>query len=250
MNHAGISDEQLSAFVDGELDDATADAVRRAIDGEPALAARLALLRADNERLAAVYRPLLDRPLPEAWIRRSAAGRPAAPAWPRAAAAMAVAVAVVVAGWLVYAHFAAKPGDALIAEALAARDGKRPAEQTIDAASLASPAAGDDIAAGNLSAPVKVPDLRRAGFDLAAIVIYPDQAPRHAVQLRYRDRSGRLFTVYLTHPDGPDGFDMRRLGHLSVCIWRTGELSAVMTGEMSTDEMLRIASLTYADLNF
>jgi anti-sigma factor RsiW len=85
---------------------------------------------------------------------------------------------------------------------------------------------------------------------LAAIAVYPDGAERHRLQLTYRNGDGRVFTVYLAGRSRPEGFELIGRGSLRICIWRTDELSAVMVGEMSTNEMLRVASLTYADLNF
>jgi hypothetical protein len=37
---------------------------------------------------------------------------------------------------------------------------------------------------------------------------------------------------------------------LQVCVWQNDDLSVVMLGEMPAHEMLRVATATYADLNF
>jgi hypothetical protein len=34
-----------------------------------------------------------------------------------------------------------------------------------------------------------------------------------------------------------------------ICIWQNADLTAVMTGEMTTPELFRLASLTYSSLN-
>jgi hypothetical protein len=37
---------------------------------------------------------------------------------------------------------------------------------------------------------------------------------------------------------------------MQVCIWQNDDLSVVMLGRMPAHEMLRVATATYADLNF
>ena len=60
-----ITPEQLAAYADGELDDLTAARVRRAIEGDPALAAELARVTALRDMLAARFDPVLAEPVPE-----------------------------------------------------------------------------------------------------------------------------------------------------------------------------------------
>ncbi len=169
----------------------------------------------------------------------------------RAAVAMIAAATLVIAVWLGYGLFFTGGGrDALVATALAARDGKLAPESQIAAAAVAAPDARDRIVARNLAVAVKAPDLRKAGYDLTTLSVYPDGAGRHSLQLTYHNPQGRIFTVYLTHPTGPQGFELTERGRMRICVWLNEELSAVMVGEMSSDEMLRVASLTYADLNF
>ncbi len=51
-------------------------------------------------------------------------------------------------------------------------------------------------------------------------------------------------------PAGPDRFDIHRRGNTQICVWQNDDLSVVMTGDMSAREMLKVANLTYNDLNF
>ena len=69
-----------------------------------------------------------------------------------------------------------------------------------------------------------------------------------AVQLRYEDDAKRLFTVYLRPSDGPDAFEVTERGPVRICVWRNADVTAVMTGEMSTPELFRLASLAYSSL--
>jgi hypothetical protein len=60
-----MNDEQLSAYLDGELDDAQRAQAEREIEADPALAERVRTQQALRTRLQAAYAPVLDEPLPE-----------------------------------------------------------------------------------------------------------------------------------------------------------------------------------------
>jgi anti-sigma factor RsiW len=104
--------------------------------------------------------------------------------------------------------------------------------------------------ARNFGAAIRVPDLGKAGYGLAAVAVYRNASAGNSLELTYRNAENRVFTVYLTRPAASQGFELVERGPLRICIWKNEDLSAVMVGEMSSDEMLRVASLTYGDLNF
>lgn len=66
MNHppAAWSDEQVHAFVDGELDAASAAQLQASLPQDAALAARVAQQRALRARLAAAFDPVRNEPVP------------------------------------------------------------------------------------------------------------------------------------------------------------------------------------------
>jgi hypothetical protein len=78
-----ISDEELMAFVDGELDAAEHARVAAAIDTDPALAARVSAQRQLHERLRAHFDPVLTEALPDELSELAAprAVRPARRTW-------------------------------------------------------------------------------------------------------------------------------------------------------------------------
>ena len=101
-----------------------------------------------------------------------------------------------------------------------------------------------------LAVPVKVPNLEKAGFKLIAISAYPDKGGHKALQLSYRDRNGVLFTMYMRQTAGGDRFEMSSRRNMQICVWQNDALSVVMLGEIPAHEMLKVATATYADLNF
>ena len=252
MPEQQISEQELHAFVDGELDASRAVAIAAELAAVPELAARVAAIRADRALIMRIYGPLADEPLPATLLDTvTRATHRRRPPWLRRTAwAIAAAAALAVVGWFGEPLLRSNPADGLVAEAMAVRGGaQRPAEE-FKAPALPPPAARDQLLRATLNVPLKTPNLGKAGFELDAIGVYGDGHARRALELSYRDGHGRRFTVYLHGPTGTDGFDLRRAGAAQVCIWQNEELSAVMVGEMSVEEILRVASLTYADLNF
>ncbi|NDH64736.1 MAG: hypothetical protein EBY18_24510, partial [Alphaproteobacteria bacterium] len=118
-----ITDEELHAYIDGELDPLRAADVAVLIQYRPELQARVAAFRADKALLTQAYGPLVDQPIPAHWqamidARRSG-GRPVLAR--RAMFAAAASAAVAFAGWSTYSRLRGDADDTIIAEALSAR---------------------------------------------------------------------------------------------------------------------------------
>ena len=64
MSQATIRDEDLHAFIDGELEDADRARVDAAVNADPALGEQVAAFRADKARLVSLYGGGLNEPLP------------------------------------------------------------------------------------------------------------------------------------------------------------------------------------------
>jgi hypothetical protein len=79
-----VSDEMLMAFVDGEVDAATADDIRRSIAGDPVLAERAAKFEMARDAVRTAYAGIRAQPVPEALVASILGHRSAsAPAFPR-----------------------------------------------------------------------------------------------------------------------------------------------------------------------
>lgn len=253
MDNTILSDEDINAFIDGELDEARSLAVAALIAQSPELSERVERLILDKDLIARVYGPLIEQPVPDAFRRMVTGAGPApAPArsprrfWP---AAMALA-AVIVAAVLVYPMLSGSERDPLVAEALAVRAGQVHAERQYADADISAEAVRDRLVQAALAVPVKVPNLEKAGYRLVGISAYPDKGGRQALQLSYRDKGGTLFTMYMRPTAGGDRFELSSRRNMQVCVWQNDDLSVVMLGEMPAHEMLKVATATYADLNF
>lgn len=243
MTGAPIQEEDLHAFIDGELDDVRAREIAELVTADRALAEKVQAFRVDKARLLEHYEPLLERPLPEAWLKRIEAARKPVRrfdriAWRKPGYALAASVAVLVIGWSAYRVMLERGGEGVVDEAIAARvvadNGA-----AVDAAKISAA----------LGLRVKLPDLSRAGYTFAGAAIMPKSGAT-AVKLDYRDRDNRMFTLYLKPSSGQAHFEMTARGSLRVCLWQDDVLATVMVGEMSAAEMLRVASLAYNGLYF
>jgi anti-sigma factor RsiW len=236
-----VTELDLHAYIDGELSPERAAAVEAAMAGDPALAERVRDFQADRQALADTYRRLADAPLPAALLK--AASTPPPRRRPRIIGSAFVGAAAL-AACLVLVLMPRAPRDPAIEQAMTARDNARIPSQELKGHDLASVDAAAKAMSDMLGNPMRVPDLSRAGFALVSTDIYGSEA----VQLRYEDARQRLFTVFLRPSAGPDAFEVTERGPVRICVWQNADLTAVMTGEMSTPELFRLASLTYSSL--
>jgi anti-sigma factor RsiW len=232
-----VRDEDLHAFIDGELDEAQAREVAQMIASDRGLADIVQAYRVDKARLLEHYEPILDQPIPEAWLRRIEQARRPRPvlAWRRPLYAIAASLLALVIGWSGYQVMLERSGEAVVNEAVAAR-AVADTSTAFDAARVAAA----------LGTRVKLPDLSKAGYTFAGAAMMGDKA----VKLDYRDRDNHVFTLYLKASSGRTHFEMASRGAVRICLWQDDVLASVMVGEMSSAEMLRVASLAYNGLYF
>jgi anti-sigma factor RsiW len=250
MNNMGITEAELHAFIDGELEDRRIEAVADVVDADPFLRKRCAAFLADGERLRQIYAPLADEPLPAGLLRPLiSAPAPRRAGWSWAAAGSALAAAATILIILNTGSAPERVKDSLLAEAMAVRDGAEVPERQLSAD--ASMNAGGAVMEKALSSAVTIPDLGQEGYKLADLAVYTDHDRGRAVQISYRDEKGHRLTVYLHRPSGNDLYEiLPEHNGRRVCIVENQELSRVMIGEMSEQQMLRVASLSYDALRF
>jgi anti-sigma factor RsiW len=249
--HSRISDEELHGFIDGELDAARSAEIAGLIDSDPVLAEQVAAFRHDKERLARIYGPLAEWPLPNKVLRRIEERTRPTPAFlsMRTITALAASLILIITLWLTYPNLTGPNEEAIITEALAAREGTLVPEQVFPSGAVSAPGKRNRLLTDALDIPLKAPDLTRMGYNLASIRIYSGVAGGKAIEINYRNAKGTRFNLYLRHPSSPERFDVIEQGKLRICIWQDDELGAVMTGEMSAGEMLRLATLAYTGLS-
>jgi anti-sigma factor RsiW len=239
---APIAEAELHAFMDGELPPDRAAAVRAALTAEPALAARIAAYRADQLRLQALFGPVADRKLPQAWLSRIAGHRVSRRIRFYRHLAVAAALALAVLGSA--ATLLLKGNDTILAEAQAAHDGTLASTGLVSGRRLAQSGA-DQMLQAALGLNVRSPDLAKFGYHLVTVAFY--RGP--AAGLVYRNAQSAELTIYVRKSRGDARFDLLRQGKLRVCIWQDDVVSAVMMADMSAGEMMRVASAAYSSLD-
>ena len=243
-----IAEEELHAFIDGELDPSRQAAIARALSEDAALADRVAKYRKDKERLASIYAPLLVRPVPSSWEIRIRQSRRSPTRRRELAAITAIAASLVlVVGGIWFESTMNRPHTrSIVSEALAARSGDLRPETTI-VSGIDALAAGHEISMA-LAMKAKAPLLARFGYRLAAVKSYEADPNRRTVELVYANASGRELTLYVSRSVGAPRFDQFESGGLRICIWQDDVVGMVIAGKLSAAEMQRLATLAYDGL--
>jgi anti-sigma factor RsiW len=242
-----VREEELHAFIDGELPVDRARTVAAALQADPSLAARVAAFEADKAALAAAFRPIAQQAVPAAWIARI---ERAASAPVRRSAGRRVLWAVALAACVVLVLGRAEqldrgpPDGPILAQAEAARQDRILAVTRLTGAALADAPSRDAMLADAVGLKLRAPDLARMGWRLEAIDIYAK-----AAALRYRTGSGGTLTLFVRPSAGAPRFDLLSSGSMRVCIWQDEVVGAVMMGDMSAGQMMRVAGAAYAALN-
>lgn len=248
-DHASFDELTLQAYIDGELPEKDRVAFEDAMKREPDVAEKVAQYAADRSQLAQMYAHVQVEPIPRNWIelieRRSARSR--IPFSSQGIAAMAAALLVAIGAVFLYPASAPRQ-EAIIEEALAARNETIPARQAFAVGTPVHARVADRVLSTTLAMRVRAPDLTRLGYALTGVRVFEDVPGRKSVELLYRKSNTPLLALYLRRPSGPARFDQFKQGRLRVCIWQDDVLGTVITGEMSAAEMQRLAALAYTGL--
>jgi len=264
-----IGDEELSAYIDGELDSVQYQKIAQRVQSNSRLAERVTALQSDMALLRRIYAPVAERPLPASWRERirhyAGTDRDRAPSgapaelkprgpWhagmmralpvPVLALAATIVLAVICAPLVTRLWLSPQKPD-IIAQALAAQSGLVTPRASVvtTARDVASRVISEALAMR-----LKAPDLSRMGYSLEGVKTYGGARGNRPVELVYRNAQNGVFTLYLQRPLGPARFDQFRRGRERICIWQDDVLGTVMVGEMSAPEMQRLASLSYTGL--
>ncbi|MEO3431019.1 hypothetical protein AAFN88_19350 [Pelagibius sp. CAU 1746] len=268
-NDNGIPEEELQAYVDGELDGRRRAAIEAYLATNAAEAVRIAAYRAQNVAMHALFDPAqgggavppritelarqLDKELGGAAKARRRGrllrNRPAV------AAAAVLLFCASAAGGLAL-HGSRWQGDPLVALARQAGGGQAGAASPLQLASSV-PQTGAEAQAGAESAlqvtawlaalpgraPARLPDLQALGFELAAERVIATNSGQPAAQLLYQNGEGQRVTLYMRAGGkaGRTGFTVFREGASTRYVWQDSHMAYSLVGKMAQDRLLRIA---------
>jgi len=249
-----ISENDLLAFVDGQLDPARHDAVAAYLAENPDKAAEVATWQAQNEAIQALYAPVAGEPVPPDLsvhaIDRSLRNRRAS-TWRLAAAAV---VLLSIGAGLGYglrfgADTAPPPTDRLIAAAVDAHElfviqRRHPVEVVAsDAPHLTT------WLSNSLRRPLVAPDLSNLGYALVGGRLLPGNTGP-AAQIMYETADGDRVTLYITpRLPGDQGTDKLTVADgLSALYWATDTITCTIVGTLAPDQMQQIAATVFPAL--
>jgi anti-sigma factor RsiW len=245
-----IREEELHAFIDGELPADRAGIVAAALEADAVLAARVAAFAADKALLAAAYGTVGREAVPASWIARIEWAAAVPPARRRMssrarwALALAACLVLIVGGSVALLNRSGPPEGSILAEAESARQERSVALTRLAGAALADAPSRDAALERAVGLKLRAPDLARLGWQLEEIDTYAK-----AAALRYRADGGGTLTLFVRPSTGAPLFDLFKTGAVRVCIWQDEVVGAVMMGEMSAGQMMRVAGAAYAALN-
>ena len=250
MSRQAVTETDLHAYVDGALPAERAAEVDAYLADRPEEAARLAAYREQNAALHREFDPVLDeRPPHRLDAPRLYRARPLL----RYAAVVAWFALGGVIGWQLHAFTADRRADATswprraaIAHVVYSPEVRHPVEVGADQeAHLVA------WLSKRLGTPLKVPHLGELGFTLVGGRLLPGERGPVA-QFMYQDSKGQRLTLYVrVNPDdsGETAFRFAQEHGVGVFYWLDRKLGYALSGEVEKNELLRIATAVYRQLN-
>ncbi|SAL12285.1 transmembrane transcriptional regulator (anti-sigma factor) [Caballeronia peredens] len=261
-----ISEEDIHAYVDGVLSEERRAQVERAIELNPALAARVSDYFSLNNMFHERYDRVLNEPVPtrlravrkQRWL--SAAN------WPQVAGMAAALVAGVGIGFGMNMGKDALSlqGTVMSNTRIASADGAEGmARQAAIAHVVYMPAVDRPVDIGKdreedfvqylsnkLGTDVHPPMLTKSGFELMGGRILPgDNGP--VAQFMYRDARGERVTLCIAHrttSTNTTAFKLYQDGPVNVFYWIDGDFAYAVSGGIDRNVMLEVAHDVYAQL--
>ncbi|MGE8471429.1 MAG: anti-sigma factor family protein [Paraburkholderia hospita] len=264
-----ISEEEIHAYVDGTLSDERREEVERAIELNPALAARVSDYFSLNNMFHERYDRVLSEPVP-ARLRMPEKRRWLSAAnWPQfagMAAALVLGIGIGVGtnmGKDVAAPWASAPSATsntrpVSADASEVFAQKAALAHVVYMPTVSRPAQiGEDheqdfvqYLANKLGTEVHPPMLTKSGFELAGGRILPgDDGP--VAQFMYHNANGERVTLCISHRKvnaNTTAFKLYQEGPVNVFYWVDGDFGYAVSGGIDRKVMLQIAHDVYAQL--
>ena len=256
MNETAMSDTELHAYVDGELPPERRAQIEARLAGDPLAAERVRVYREHKQALRDLFAPVLDEPMPAALRALATPPRPE-PRWlprnslRRIAASVFIAVFGGLLGWLAHDRYPsaevlarATPlaHQAAIAHAVFSPDVRRPVEISAEHE--------DQLVtwlSKRLGTPVRPPKLGTLGYELIGGRLLPGNSGPVA-QFMYQDGGGQRLTLYVSTERAGNrdtAFRFTREGQINVFYWIDGSYGYALSASLTKDELARIATAVY-----
>lgn len=239
-----VVEEELHAYVDGQLDAVRRAEVEQWLVNHPQAMARVRAYRDQNKALRKLFDPVLEEPLPPCF---TASLKPKMPRWGVSiAAATAWLMVGTLAGYLVHDNLTPAPSPqrfvehAALAHVIYTAEIRHPVEVTADQqVHLLT------WLSNRIGKPLHTPDFSRMGYQLVGGRLLPGQrAP--AAQFMYEDRQNGRLTLYVsTSMVLPAEFHYREEDGVKVLYWAEDGLNFALVGSVDQQRLMELAHVTY-----
>ena len=248
---APVTEDELHAYVDGELPANRRSAVEAWLASHPDDSARIAAWRAQADAIRARYSALSSEPLPARFeldrlLRGTRSWRAVA-----AAAVIAAFLAGGVVGWMAHGASAAAPSrfdifttQALDAHRLYVVEVRHPVEVIgAERQHLVQ------WLSKRLDQELRVPDLEASGLKLVGGRLLPGPSGAAAFFM-YEGPSGERFTIYYARTDAPPtAMRYRAADRFAALYWVEQGLAYVVSGPLDRERLLRVAQAAYDQID-
>lgn len=248
-----ISDIELNAYVDDQLDPQRRALVESYLAENPEAAEKVRAYRQQNDALHALFDPVLaEQPISLVVNRNTSRFR-----FPHYSAIAATLVVGVFGGWLAGSmphgdraktlHVSTDlPHMAAMAHVVYTPEVLHPVEVGADQEEHLA-----KWLTKRLGTPVHAPHLQAVGFKLEGGRLLPGaQGP--AAQFMYQNDEGRRLTLYLRSDlqnTEESSFRYVKEGNVGVFYWVDGPLACALSGDFERETLLSLAQTVYHDLN-
>jgi len=250
-----VTDDELHAFVDGELPADRKEAVATWLSEHPEQAAMVAAWRAQAEAIRARYTSVADEPVPARFkldqlMRQASTGRRSLAAF-AAAAAVAAFIAGGTVGWFARgaaatpSNFTAVTADALDAYRLYVVEVRHPVEVP-----------GSERAhmtqwlSKRFGTSLKIPELESIGLKLVGGRLLPGPSGEAAAFYMYESASGERYTIYCAKAMTPQSaLRYNADDHSAAFYWVDDKIAYVVSGPADRDRLEQVTKTIYEQVD-
>jgi anti-sigma factor RsiW len=246
------TEEELHAYVDGEVPADRRIAVETWLAAHPDEAARVAAWRAQAEAIRARYGAVADQPVPDRFkLERLGQISRGSRSWMGLAAAAAVAAFLIggAAGWMARGASAAAPSplegfasEALAAHKLYVAEVRHPIEVTATESHLIP------WLSRRIGTTLRAPDFSTFGLKLLGGRLLPGPASPAALFM-YEGSSGERYTIYCGRSGAPEtALRYTMTGDVAAFQWVESQYGYVVSGPADRDRLQKIAQSAYEQM--
>ena len=247
-----VTDDELHAYVDGELPADRRTAVEAWLATHPDDTARVASWRAHAELIRVRYGGVARTAVPPHLDMDRLARKERKWAWLTGAAVIAAFLAGSATGWFGRGVLAGAPAvvaptvaaEALDAHRLYVAEVRHPIEVPAEASHLVP------WLSRRVGSALRAPDLASFGLKLMGGRLLPGQSGKPAAMFMYESASGERYTLYCQRLSAPEtALHYNVAGQVAAVYWADGEVGFAVSGPADRERLIKIAQSAYEQLD-